>query len=207
MHRQRIGGPEPIERPFYQCATCELVFVPASYHLSRAQERAVYDQHQNHPGDAGYRGFLSRLVTPLLSRLAPGDRGLDFGCGPGPTLSVMLREVGIECADFDPFYFNDRSLLDGSYDFITSSEVFEHLAAPAQVMHQLCGMLAPAGWLGVMSKRLVSVDALANWHYIRDPTHVSFFGDATFEWIGQSFGLEIHLVSPDVVLMQRDSHR
>lgn len=166
----------------------------------------MYDQHQNHRDDPRYRGFLSRLVTPLRARLQPASCGLDFGCGPGPTLSVMLHELGVHCADYDPFYFNNVSLLDRRYDFIASSEVFEHLAAPGQVMQQLCRMLVPGGWLGVMTKRLSSIDALARWHYIRDPTHVSFFSNATFAWMGQHFGFDVHAVSPDVVLMQRHDH-
>jgi len=42
-------------------------------------------------------------LSPLL-----GDNhdlhGLDYGCGPGPTLSVMLREKGFKMADYDPFF-------------------------------------------------------------------------------------------------------
>lgn len=202
-HHQTIGGAAPLVRAFVQCLTCELVFVPRRFHLSREQERAVYDQHENHSDDVRYRAFLSRLVTPLRRELRTGDRGLDFGCGPGPTLSTMMRELGVECVDYDPFFHNDSSLLRGPYDFIASSEVFEHLSAPGRVIGELSSMLASGGWLGVMTKRLLSVHALANWHYIRDPTHVAFFGDATFAWMGDHFGFDVHLVSPDVVLMQR----
>ncbi|MGB2360319.1 MAG: methyltransferase, partial [Porticoccaceae bacterium] len=62
--------------------------------MSSAAEKAIYDQHQNSPDDLQYRRFLSRLTEPLLERLGPCSRGLDFGCGPGPTLSVMMAEQG-----------------------------------------------------------------------------------------------------------------
>ena len=68
------------------------MFVPRSYHLSAADEKAQYDLHENDPNDPGYRAFLDRLAGPLDKRLAPHSHGLDFGCGPGPTLSVMLEE-------------------------------------------------------------------------------------------------------------------
>jgi len=49
--------------------------------------------------DPRYRRFLARLAEPLIAHLPKGARGLDFGCGPGPTLSLMLREAGFACAD------------------------------------------------------------------------------------------------------------
>ncbi len=202
VFNQRVGGSTPLERSFVQCRTCELVFVPRRFHLSPAHERAVYDQHQNSPRDLRYRAFLSRLVMPLREVLQTGDSGLDFGCGPGPTLSVMMRESGVECADYDPFYHDDQSLLTRHYDFIASSEVFEHLAAPGHVLQQLSTLLKPDGWMGVMTKRLASLEALPQWHYIRDPTHVCFFTDATFAWMGQQFSFDVRFVSADVVLMQ-----
>ena len=91
-------------REYYQCATCALVFVPSEQHLSAADEKAEYDQHQNSPQDTGYRRFLGRLFNPLATKLAPGARGLDFGCGPGPTLSVMFEEAGFDIDVYDIFY-------------------------------------------------------------------------------------------------------
>ena len=82
------------QRSYQQCALCQLVFVTAQYQLSTTQEKAVYDLHQNQPDDLGYRHFLDRLATPLLGALTIPSEGLDFGCGPGPTLSLMLEDAG-----------------------------------------------------------------------------------------------------------------
>jgi len=49
---------------------------------------------KNSPDDPRYRAFLSRLFIPLNERIAPESCGLDFGSGPGPTLSVMFEEQG-----------------------------------------------------------------------------------------------------------------
>ena len=64
--------------------------------------------------DAGYRRFLSKLADPLMARLAPGARGLDYGCGPGPALAAMLREAGHEVALYDPFFAPDPAPLSGA---------------------------------------------------------------------------------------------
>jgi hypothetical protein len=200
FHTQSSGA---LEREFLRCTECRLVFVPPRFHLSPEAERAVYEEHENDANDPRYRAFLSRLFAPMRARLAAGASGLDFGCGPGPTLSAMFREAGFPCADYDPFFADDPRLLEeGRWDYVVASEVFEHLREPGATLERLIAMLRPKGWLGVMTKRLTSEDAFARWHYIRDPTHVAFFGDETFAWIGARHALSVHFESADVVLLQ-----
>ncbi|EHJ93256.1 class I SAM-dependent methyltransferase [Vreelandella boliviensis] len=189
-------------RDYYQCATCELVFVPPEQHLNAAAEKAEYDKHQNSPHDTGYRRFLGRLFTPLLAKLEPNARGLDFGSGPGPTLSVMFAEQGFTMAIYDPFYAPDASVLTQTFDFITATEVVEHLSQPGEVLTQLVAQLAPNGYLGLMTKRVTSPEAFALWHYISDPTHVSFFSEATFRWIGEHWNMAVEFPGADVVLLR-----
>jgi hypothetical protein len=89
---------------------CHAIFVLPSHFLSAADEKARYDHHQNDPNDEGYRNFLMRIVTPLLSgeyvKLADGARGIDYGSGPSATLSLIMREKGFAMDNYDPFYAN-----------------------------------------------------------------------------------------------------
>jgi len=200
FHRDR-------RRDYFRCVSCRLVFVPPGQHLSPAQEKAVYDQHQNRPDDPAYRRFLSRLFEPLAQRLAPGARGLDFGAGPGPTLSVMFEEAGYPMTIYDPYYAADSSVLvrrnEPSYDFITATEVAEHLAAPGREFARLVTLLPEGGWLGLMTKRVNSEEAFARWHYILDPTHICFFSEASFEWLAQRLGMHVEFPAADVALLQK----
>ncbi|MDY6942125.1 MAG: methyltransferase domain-containing protein [Pseudomonadota bacterium] len=191
------------QREYWQCRRCALIFVPPAQRLDAAAEKAEYDRHENDPDEPGYRHFLSRLAEPLKMRLAPGSRGLDFGCGPGPALAAMLEEAGHDVALYDPFYANRPDVLQGSYQFITCTEVIEHLYHPAREIPRLVGMLASGGWLGVMTKQVIDRARFAGWHYTRDPTHVCFYSRPTFRWIGQRWGLEPLFVGPDVVLLQK----
>jgi hypothetical protein len=190
-------------REYQRCRRCDLVFVPPAWRLGPEEERAVYDQHQNSPDDPGYRRFLSRLVDPLLERLAPGARGLDFGAGPGPTLSVMFEEAGHPMAIYDPYYAPDASVLAGEYDFITATEVAEHLFAPGPELARLVALLRPGGWLGLMTKRVTNREAFAGWHYILDPTHVCFFSEASFRWLTDELGMSVEFPAADVALLQK----
>ncbi len=190
-------------RDYLRCRHCLLVFTPPEYHLDRGAEKAHYDLHQNRPDDPGYRQFLNRLAEPLASRLTAGARGLDFGSGPGPTLSLMLAERGFATAIYDPYYAADPSVLTGSFDFVTATEVVEHLAHPGRELNRLWSLIRPGGWLGLMTKLVLEVDAFARWHYKNDPTHICFFSRETFLWLGRQWGASPEFVGSDVILMQK----
>jgi Methyltransferase domain len=190
-------------RDYYRCGRCRLVYVPPRQYLSPAAEKAEYDLHNNDPDDPGYRRFLGRLFEPLQARLKAGSRGLDFGCGPGPALAAMLVEVGHEVALFDYFYAPDRSVLRRRYDFITATEVVEHLHRPGEELRALWDRLRPGGLLGLMTKLVLDREAFSRWHYRNDPTHVCFFSRETFVWLAGELGAGLEVIGKDVVLLTR----
>lgn len=191
-------------RDYLQCGVCRLVFVPPHQHLSAAEEKAHYDLHENDPADPGYRKFLSRLATPLLEKLADKSVGLDFGSGPGPTLSLMMAEAGHRVAIFDPYYAPDDSCLRQHYDFITATEVVEHLSRPGEELDRLWSLLNVGGWLGLMTKRVSGREAFTRWHYKNDPTHICFYSRETFDHLGLKWQTEVLYPDADVVLFHKN---
>lgn len=190
-------------RVYYQCQCCRLVFVLPEAFLSLAEEKAVYDLHQNAPDDAGYRKFLSRISRPLHKRLRPASRGLDFGSGPGPTLSVMFEQLGHSMAIYDPFYAPDGSALAKEYDFVTATEVVEHLRRPQVSLNRMWRRVKPGGYLGIMTKLVIDRAAFANWHYKNDDTHICFFSRETFAWLAHVWGTAPLFVSKDAILFRK----
>ncbi|MEA3334433.1 MAG: class I SAM-dependent methyltransferase [Chloroflexota bacterium] len=190
-------------RPYYRCNTCSLVFVPPAFHLSAEKEKAQYNLHENSPDDPGYRRFLSRLFLPMQERLPAGSHGLDFGSGPGPALPLMFEEAGHLVSTYDPFFADDPRLLQQHYDFITASEVVEHLSHPGEVLEQLWQCVRPGGTLGIMTKLVIDREAFASWHYIRDLTHISFFSLDTLQWLAEKWHATIEVVDRDVILFQQ----
>jgi SAM-dependent methyltransferase len=191
------------QREYWRCGRCHLVFVLAKYHLPVRAEKANYDLHENDPEDAGYRWFLGRVFAPLIEKLSSGAEGLDFGSGPGPTLSVMLAEAGFPTAIYDPFYAPNLNVWQEQYDFVTATEVVEHLHRPMTDLQRVWDVLKPGGWLGIMTKRVLDVAAFARWHYKDDPTHVAFFAEATFHWLASHWSAKVEIVGPDVVFLQK----
>ncbi len=187
-------------RDYLLCRKCKLVFVPSAQYLSSADEKARYDTHQNSPDDQRYRKFLNRLFIPMRERLTPGSCGLDFGSGPGPTLSVMFEEIGHSMAIYDYFYARDRSVMERQYDFITATEVLEHLHNPREELDRLWSLLKTGGSLGVMTQIVQDQEAFARWYYKNDPTHICFFSRPTFEWLAAYWQAEITFADKDVVL-------
>lgn len=175
---------------------------PASW-PDQATEKAVYDLHDNNPADPGYRCFLRKLLDPLQERLPEQARGLDFGCGPGPALAQMLIADGHPMALYDPLYHPNRDVLDGVYDFVTATEVLEHLHDPSTTLKLLDSLFRPGGWLAVMTCFQTDDSRFANWHYRRDPTHVVFYRQATLSWIANHFGWHLTIPVKDVALFQK----
>lgn len=196
FHRNR-------KRCYYQCDRCRLVFVDPDQWLDQDQEFAQYNYHQNDPSDARYRQHLNRVFEPLHSRLKPKSFGLDFGSGPGPTLSIMFQEAGHEMRIYDPYFSPQRQVLDETYDFVTTTEVVEHFYYPAKEFDLLWSLLRVGGWLAVMTKRIDDVHAFGDWYYQIDPTHVIFFSLKTFTWLAEKWNAHFEVVGPDVVLFQK----
>ncbi|MEA1927429.1 MAG: class I SAM-dependent methyltransferase [Candidatus Auribacterota bacterium] len=192
-------------RTYYRCRGCGLIYISPDQFPSGDEEKCRYDQHQNSPGDPAYRKFLSRLFLPLRERLSPRSHGLDFGSGPGPTLSVMLEEAGHTMVLYDHFYNRNPSVLERQYDFITATEVLEHLHHPGRELDRLWRCLKPGGCLGIMTGLAPEEDEFASWYYIRDPTHVCFFSRGTFEYLATRWQAECDFVGEGTVIIQKGS--
>lgn len=198
-----VGFREVEGKKYLRCPHCEATIMAQADWLTPEAEQAVYGFHNNDPADDGYRAFLAKLSRPLLERIRPGARGLDFGCGPGPALAQMLREAGMEMTRYDPFFYPDESALNGQYDFITCTEVVEHLHQPARVFTQLDTLLRPGGCLGVMTCFQTRDDRFDNWHYRRDPTHVVFYRENTLRVVARQRGWALQIPQKDVAIFYK----
>lgn len=190
---------------YRRCDHCHFTWMYPQFLPTVEQEKAQYDLHDNRVDNDQYRTFLSRLADPLIEELNPGARGLDFGCGQGPALAAMLEEAGFPTAIYDPIYFPETTPLRHSYDFITCTEVVEHLHEPRPVFEQLDSMLVHGGILAVMTRWLTEDDAFADWRYRRDPTHVCFYRVATLEWLARAFNWSVTFPARNVAFFFKNA--
>lgn len=170
---------------YFHCPNCDLRFLHPKRRLTAQAEKGRYDLHNNNFEDRAYRNFLLPLAEAVRSKIAPGAKGLDFGCGPAPVLAHILDEMGFETKIYDPFFHPAKEALADVYDFICVSEVVEHFYDPRKELKNLHALLQPGGLLAVMTAIYSSKIDFSSWYYRKDPTHVVFYSQATFSWIAQ----------------------
>ena len=102
---------------YYQCKQCSMVFMDKKILLKAPDERSRYEHHKNDKRTTGYEKFLRELINPVLERITKESLGLDFGSGPYPMMSEIIREEGYKIEIFDPFFANDPEKLNLTYDY------------------------------------------------------------------------------------------
>ena len=190
-------------KEYWNCDNCSTKFLDQKHYINTIEEKKRYLEHNNMVDDNHYRAFLSRLSAPLKEKLSPKSKGLDFGCGHGPALADILRSEGFDMDLYDPFFFPNKDIFSKQYDFITSSETVEHFFDPFKEFDTLNNLLAPKGWLAIMTSFLTTDDAFEDWYYRRDPTHVVFYTERTFEVIASQKNWVCEIPKKDIVLMYK----
>lgn len=180
-----------IEAEPFKCSHCKLVFKNPKNYISKTKEFERYLTHQNNHNDQGYIEFLNKLINPLSTFLIAPFKAIDFGCGPGPTLSSLLKEKGGDIENFDPYFFNNLNLLDTTYDVVTSSEVVEHFKSPSDDWNLLVSLVKPNGLLGIMTLFIADEIDYKSWWYKNDFTHIVFYKEETFLYLAERFNLDI----------------
>jgi SAM-dependent methyltransferase len=190
------------QRIFLQCAHCFLIFSEPQFFISADEEKSRYALHNNSITDKGYVNFLNQAITPSLAYINESMKGLDYGCGPGPTLSLLLNQRNIECDNYDPFFFAE--IKKSSYDFIFATECFEHFHRPLKQLQHIDTLLKPKGILSVLTDRWENEKHFANWYYTKDPTHVCFYHEKTFDFICQNFAFKLlHKSTNRLVILEK----
>jgi SAM-dependent methyltransferase len=192
----------PMGRLFHLCDNCKLVFEGKSNRPNRDAEKERYLEHNNSIHQVGYVNHLNQAIKPALKYLKSDFSGLDYGCGPVPTLNLLVEQKGFVCEFYDPIFFPEYPL--GSFDFIFATECFEHFFRPAHELQKLGGLLKPGGILVVMTQLWEDTARFKGWRYANDPTHVVFYNESTFRFIAAHFGYNILEIEIDrVVILQK----
>lgn len=189
---------------YYYCTNCRFLFMDDKKILLPEQEQERYLRHTNTLEDSGYvdmlKTFINKSITPFQQNI---KTALDFGSGPGPVLSQLLREMGYETDIYDIYFAPEKVYPDKTYDLITCTEVLEHLKDPLETLWMLKDRLNPGGILAVMTLfhpvydisstpgQLPCEIVFKDWWYRRDPTHISFFRPETFYYVAKLLAMTI----------------
>jgi SAM-dependent methyltransferase len=180
-------------KDYYRCLECDYIFMDDKHHLDAESEKKHYDNHDNNLESLGYVKMFEKLIDEFVTSDAKDIKtALDFGCGEGEVLPILLDRRGISCDRYDLFYFPQKVYEDKKYDLVCSTEVIEHLANPLDTIKELLSHLNEDGYLLLMTYFHPSDDdKFVKWFYIKDMTHIGFFSMKTFEFLASKLNLEI----------------
>ncbi len=180
-------------RFYHRCLECDYIFLDEKFYLNDVEEKKHYDNHHNNIESIGYVKMFEKLIKEFVEpNKAQIKNALDFGCGEGEVLPILLERVGIACDRYDLFYHPKKVYEDKKYNLIVSTEVFEHLSQPKESLEMLLSHLNDNGYLLLMSAFHPSDDEeFLKWYYIQDITHIGFFSMKTFEYIANKYKLNI----------------
>lgn len=192
---------------YYRCSVCGFVFLDDAFIVDEVREKKQYDQHKNGLENEGYvqmfEEFIEISIAPYLNDTI--KTALDFGSGPGPVLSTLLQRRGLVVDIYDLYYAPKKVYKNKKYHLITSTEVFEHLHKPLEVLRLLAEHTHSGGYIVLMTKSPPKDDqAFLAWWYRRDPTHISFFTPQSFEIMADKVALRLlETVHDNIVIFQK----
>jgi len=188
---------------YYDCDTCKAIVKDEAYYLAADEEKARYETHNNDVNDSRYQNFTSPITNYVLDRFSPEHKGLDFGSGTGPVISSVLTKKGYSIVQYDPFFAPDRNVLNDSYDYIVSCEVFEHFYTPKKEIDKLISLLNNNGALLIMTLLYNDQIDFNTWFYRKDPTHVFIYRKETIEYIAAKKGFGIEVLTDRFVVLRK----
>ena len=135
----------PVE--YVLCDACGFCFAPefAEWTFREFEER-IYNKDYE-VVDPSYAKERPEGNAEMLHQLLGTARvsHLDYGGGSG-VLSDWLRDKGWDSRTYDPFVQRDTRVADlGSFDLVTSFEVFEHVPDIAALLSDLQSLVKPDG--------------------------------------------------------------
>lgn len=181
---------EQFKHEYYRCLSCGFIYEAPKHHVSFEDEKKEYDRHNNSIEDEGYVNMFKRFLTSFQDDVS-GNELLEYGSGPEPVFSQILKQEGFDVTSYDPFYLPDETYKEKTYDVITSTEVFEHFVEPLNEFEHLLSLLNDGGILAIMTQFPKDDDHFKKWWYRRDVTHISFYTVETFEYLAKKYHMTI----------------
>jgi hypothetical protein len=194
--RQTFSYDHPkFDMTFHECPSCKVIFKDIKNHIGRAEEFAVYENHQNSTDNQGYVDYLTHFIETAIVpyQHQNGLKALDYGSGPGPVLAEILKnQYGYQTDTYDPFYAPKQTFINHTYDLITCTEVIEHVKAPIDIFKIFKNHLSQNGILAIMTLfHPQDRNQFFDWFYIRDPSHIIFYTPDTIKIICKQVGLKL----------------
>ena len=115
----------------------------------------------------------------------------------------MLEEKGHHVELYDKFYASNDSIFNKRFDFITATEVIEHLRDPMVEFKRLASTLRMGGYIALMTHLLTEETDFRSWYYKNDPSHIGFFNKQSLAYLAKELKLELDIYSERVIFLKK----
>ena len=178
---------------FFHCKECEFIFKNPICYVDKTNELKQYQHHNNTIESPGYVEMFEKFIDATFHPHMPKIKtALEFGSGPGPVLSELLKQRGLDVDIYDKFFSPQKIYENKKYDLITSTEVIEHIESPLEVFELFSKHIKKNGYLALMTQfHKNEQEDFKKWWYKNDPTHICFFRPRTFEVLALACGFEV----------------
>ncbi|MFD2826174.1 class I SAM-dependent methyltransferase [Leeuwenhoekiella polynyae] len=190
------------DRLYNRCTSCASVFLDTRDLPHPQDEKQRYDLHENTLQNKGYLDFLSPLIQAVIEQEDISKIGLDYGSGPNPVLSKILKSKGYSLSQYDTFYCKEEDNLNQKYDFIICCEVIEHFHNPAEEFKRLKALLKANGSIYCKTALLDKTINFENWSYKNDFTHSFFYTKKALNYIKQFLGFVDLVVHKNLFILK-----
>lgn len=189
---------------YWRCDACGFVLSRTHAEMSPAAwdelNRLCHETYQGQEANALDPRWKSRLAAQALSLselagaglLNPEGRWVDYGCGDGALSALAARDHGLRLLKHDAYmaagddYLPTAAMTPGSFDFVISTSVFEHLTRRKD-WDAVEALVAPAGAFGVHTLVADEVPQDPSWFYLQAP-HCAFFTNAAMSRLFDDWG-------------------
>ncbi len=212
--RFRLRGLDTAE--YWRCSACG--FVASRTHLEMAPEEwdtlnrewhEAYQGTESDPSDPKWRARLesqARAIGDLqrIGLLNEEGRWLDYGCGDGKLSNLLRTRYGLSLAGHERYmrkrdgYLEESGLLPGSFDFVVTTSVFEHLARREQ-FDSVDALVSKNGVLGTHTLVCEDVPCDPSWFYLL-PVHCTFHTNRSMDALFRQWGYRCSVYSVDAKL-------
>lgn len=192
------------EVDYWRCDTCGFVF--SRTHLEMSQEawtelnllcHETYQGGDENVLDPRWKARIAAQALALSELAAaglldPGGRWVDFGCGDGVLSNVCSREHGLKLLKYDEHmaagndYLAAEDMVEGAFDFVVSTSVFEHMTRREQ-WDGVEALVSPGGAFGLHTLVAETVPKDPGWFYLQAP-HCAFFTNDAMKRLFKDWG-------------------
>jgi hypothetical protein len=191
-------------RTFFRCNDCGFSFLHPDFLPSEEAALNRYKFHQNDDDNKGYQEYLSNIIDRALFYAGKPKSVIDWGSGPAPLASHILRDQGFSVFSWDPNFASSEKPQQSFYDAGICIEVAEHFINPQKDFSAFFETVKRGSFVIVHTHLAPKDDdAFLRWWYTEDITHVSFYSECSLEIIAEKNNAKLITIENEKLVVYR----